>query len=107
MVPSLHQRLLDASDEEVLAVAAMVHLLTLPINKAAGLSTVQIQKGANSARSDDTKSLKSAVIDWIAPPDGTPLNPPIARNIKMGRGFDHPRTGFLLCPAELDWRDEE
>jgi hypothetical protein len=67
----------------------------------------QIQKGANSARSDDTKSLKSAVIDWIAPSDGTPLNPPIARNIKMGRGFDHPRTGFLLCPAELDWTDEE
>ncbi|KAH6897814.1 hypothetical protein BKA70DRAFT_1116106 [Coprinopsis sp. MPI-PUGE-AT-0042] len=89
MVPSLHQRLLDASEEEVIAIAAM------------------IQKGANSARSDDTKTLKSAVIDWIVPSDGTPLNPPIARNIKMDRGFLHPRTGFLLCPAEMDWEDEE
>ncbi|KAH6916530.1 hypothetical protein BKA70DRAFT_1419434 [Coprinopsis sp. MPI-PUGE-AT-0042] len=82
MIPSLHQRLMDASEEE-------------------------IQKGANSARSDDTKTLKSAVVDWIVPSDGTPLNPPITRNVKMDRGFCHPRTGFLLCPAELDWADEE
>ncbi|KAH6874091.1 hypothetical protein BKA70DRAFT_1378942 [Coprinopsis sp. MPI-PUGE-AT-0042] len=89
MIPSLHQRLLDASEEEVIAIAAM------------------IQKGANSARSDDTKTLKSAVVDWIVLSDGTPLNPPIARNVKMDRGFTHPRTGFLLCPAELNWQDEE
>ncbi|KAH6887773.1 hypothetical protein BKA70DRAFT_1122102, partial [Coprinopsis sp. MPI-PUGE-AT-0042] len=89
MIPSLNQRLLDASEEEVIAIAAM------------------IQKGANSARSDDTKTLKSAVVDWIVPSDGTPLSPPIARNIKMDRGFIHPRTGFLLCPAELNWEDEE
>ncbi|KAH6876507.1 hypothetical protein BKA70DRAFT_1370095 [Coprinopsis sp. MPI-PUGE-AT-0042] len=89
VTPSLHQRLMDASEEEVIAIAAM------------------IQKGANSARSDDTKSLKSAVIDWIGPSDGTPLNPPIARNVKLDRGFSHPRTGFLLCPAELDWADVE
>ncbi|KAH6907544.1 hypothetical protein BKA70DRAFT_1427919 [Coprinopsis sp. MPI-PUGE-AT-0042] len=43
MIPSLHQHLLDASEEEVIVIAAM------------------IQKGANSARSDDTKTLKSAV----------------------------------------------
>ncbi|KAI0310130.1 hypothetical protein OF83DRAFT_1045951, partial [Amylostereum chailletii] len=38
---------------------------------------------------------------------GEPLNPPIARHIKSTRGFNHPRTGFLLCPAGLNWEDEE
>ncbi|KAH6883712.1 hypothetical protein BKA70DRAFT_1446712 [Coprinopsis sp. MPI-PUGE-AT-0042] len=89
MVPSLHERLVDASEEEVMAMSAM------------------IQKGANSARSDDTKTLKSAIVDWILPPGGQPLNPPIARNVKMDRGFLHPRTGFLLCPVDLNWQDEE
>jgi hypothetical protein len=69
--------------------------------------SLQIQKGANSARSDDTKSLKGAIIDWIAPPSGEPLKPPLSRNVKMDRGFMHPRTGFLLCPAELNWADQE
>ncbi|KAH6893897.1 hypothetical protein BKA70DRAFT_1118179 [Coprinopsis sp. MPI-PUGE-AT-0042] len=89
MVPSLHERLVEASEEEVMAVSAMV------------------RSGANSARSDDTKTLKSAIVDWITPPDGQPLNPPIARNVKMDRGFLHPRTGFLLCPVDLNWQDEE
>ncbi|KAH6910439.1 hypothetical protein BKA70DRAFT_1424106 [Coprinopsis sp. MPI-PUGE-AT-0042] len=77
------------------------------IPRSTNVSWMPIQKGANSARSDDTKTLKSAVVDWIVPSDGTPLNPPITRNVKMDRGFCHPRTGFLLCPAELDWADEE
>ncbi|KAH6908042.1 hypothetical protein BKA70DRAFT_1104179 [Coprinopsis sp. MPI-PUGE-AT-0042] len=89
MVPSLHERLVEASEEEIMAVSAMV------------------RSGANSARSDDTKTLKSAIVDWIVLPDGQPLNPPIARNVKMDRGFLHPRTGFLLCPVDLNWQDEE
>jgi hypothetical protein len=66
----------------------------------------QIHKGASSARSDDTKSLKSAVLDWITP-RGQPLNPPLARNVKNERGFHHERTGALLCPADLDWSNNE
>jgi hypothetical protein len=66
----------------------------------------QIQKGIASARSDDTKSLKGVVLDWITPRD-TPLHPPLSRNIKMTRGFHHPVTGALLCPAGLDWNDAE
>jgi hypothetical protein len=27
--------------------------------------------------------------------------------MKAKRGFEHDRTGFLLCTAELDWSDEE
>ncbi|TEB12107.1 hypothetical protein FA13DRAFT_1721977, partial [Coprinellus micaceus] len=61
-----------------------------------------LQKGASSGRSDDTKSLKGVVLDWIGP-----LDPPLARNVKQSRGFHHDRTGFLLCPPELDWSDSD
>ena len=66
----------------------------------------QIQKGVSSARSDDTKSLKGVVIDWITP-KGQSLNPPLARNIKTDRGFNHNVTGYLLCPVGVDWEDME
>jgi len=57
-------------------------------------------------RSDDTKSLKDMVVDWITPRD-TPLMPPLSHNVKMNRGFHHPVTNALLCSAGLDWRDAE
>ncbi|KAJ3502535.1 hypothetical protein NMY22_g18550 [Coprinellus aureogranulatus] len=64
-----------------------------------------ISKGAAGARADDTKSLKSVVIDWITPEGGV-LHPPLSRNVKTDRGFYHNRTGELLCPATLDWADD-
>lgn len=67
---------------------------------------LKITKGISSARSDDTKSLKSAVVDWITPPNQI-LAPPIQRNVKTDRGFHHVRTGELLCPVNLDWNDEK
>jgi hypothetical protein len=67
---------------------------------------MQIQKGVSSARSDDTKSLKGAILDWITP-RGQSLNPPLARNVKTDRGFHHEATGALLCPAGVDWSDIE
>ena len=66
----------------------------------------QIQKGASSARADDMKSLKGAILDWITP-RGQALNLSLARNIKSDRGFNHERTGALLCPASLNWSDIE
>jgi hypothetical protein len=66
----------------------------------------QITKGISSARSDDTKSIKTAVVDWITPTKRV-LSPPIQRNVKDNRGFHHPRTGELLCPVNLDWSDEK
>ena len=50
--------------------------------------------------------MKSAIIDWITP-KGQTLNPHIPRNVKSGRGFNHKRTGALLCPAGLDWANAE
>ncbi|KAG1718646.1 hypothetical protein EDD22DRAFT_963735 [Suillus occidentalis] len=61
-------------------------------------------KGASGARGDDTKTLKSAVLEWLVP-RGQVVIPPLSRNIKSDRGFNHEITGALLCPAGLDWSD--
>ena len=66
----------------------------------------KIQKGISSARSDDMKSLKAVVVDWITPRD-KPLNPPLSWSTKTTRGFCHPATSALLCPAGLDWQNQE
>ncbi|KAG2741807.1 hypothetical protein P692DRAFT_20751236, partial [Suillus brevipes Sb2] len=84
----LGERLMQGGNDEVDAVA---ELLT---------------KGASGARGDDTKSLKGSVLDWITP-KGQNLIPPLARNVKVDRGFHHERTGALLCPAGLDWSNSE
>ncbi|TEB39957.1 hypothetical protein FA13DRAFT_1618760 [Coprinellus micaceus] len=86
--PGLEERLNTGSEQDVHYVADM------------------IMKGISTARSDDTKSLKSAVVDWITPPKEI-LYPPIQRNVKADRGFHHSRTGELLCPVNLDWNDEK
>jgi hypothetical protein len=67
---------------------------------------MQVKKGASSARSDDTKSLKSAILDWITP-RGQALIPALSRNVKIDRGYNHERTGALLCPAGMDWSNTE
>lgn len=67
---------------------------------------LQIQKGSASARSDDTKSLKGSILDWIGT-RGVPMVPPLARNVKTDRGFHHEITGALLCPAGVDWHNHE
>lgn len=100
---------MQATDQQVLEIGELVSnysffLCYLPA--ANRYPVAQIQKGANSARSDDTKGLKGAVIEWITPM-GKSLNPPLSRNVKIDRGFHHERTGELLCPTELDWADPE
>jgi hypothetical protein len=70
------------------------------------LTASKLQKGASSARSDDTKGLKGSILEWIVPL-GQTLSPPLSRNVKTDRGFQHERTGALLCPTGLDWSDQE
>ncbi|KAG0702402.1 hypothetical protein DFH29DRAFT_982339 [Suillus ampliporus] len=65
-----------------------------------------MSKGALGARGDDTKTLKSAVLEWLVP-RGQAVIPPLSRNIKSDRGFNHEATGALLCPAGLDWSNAE
>lgn len=93
----LQERLMESEQADLLVIAEL------------------IQKGVSSARSDDTKSLKGAVLDWIFPRDGDmrnalPLDPPpqpLSRNVKTNRGFYHPITGELLCPAGLNYKDAD
>ncbi|KAG2130214.1 hypothetical protein DEU56DRAFT_914838 [Suillus clintonianus] len=84
--PGLLERLKDGSEEEILHVGEL------------------IGKGAAGARGDHTKTLKSAVLDWISP-RGEAIQPPLHRNSKIDRGFNHELTGSLLCPAGLDWNN--
>ncbi|KAG2138538.1 hypothetical protein DEU56DRAFT_912402 [Suillus clintonianus] len=86
--PGLLDRLKDGSEEEILHVGEL------------------IGKGAAGARGDDTKTLKSAVLDWISP-KGEAIQPHLHRNSKLDRGFNHELTGSLLCPAGLDWHDPQ
>lgn len=105
MVPHLEQRLMDGSNEQAMAIADLVG--TFHSSFGCVLSfLLQVQKGVSSARSDDTKSLKGAVLDWITP-RGIPLNPPLSRNVKTNRGFHHSATGALLCPAGANWDNPE
>ncbi|KAG1793765.1 hypothetical protein EV424DRAFT_1475609 [Suillus variegatus] len=65
-----------------------------------------LDKGAAGARGDNTKTLKSAVLDWISP-KGVAIQPPLHRNLKIDCGFNHELTRSLLCPAGLDWKDPD
>ena len=105
MIPGLEERIMGGSEEEVVFIADLVRTLTV-YSPASYLTESQIKKGAASARADDTKSLKGAILDWITP-RGQPLNPPLSRNVKIDRGFHHERTGALLCPAGMDWSNNE
>ncbi|KAF7972040.1 hypothetical protein HWV62_19169 [Athelia sp. TMB] len=63
-----------------------------------------IQKGIANSCGENTKGLKGVMIDWLTKP-GVPLIPPLYRNSKSERGYNHPITGRLLCPAGWDWED--
>ncbi|KAG2003612.1 hypothetical protein CC2G_004204 [Coprinopsis cinerea AmutBmut pab1-1] len=87
LVPGLSDRLEKATDNDMATIATL------------------LQRGANQARSDDTKGLKPVIIDWLAPPDA-PLHPSLSRTVKVDRGFNHDRTGELLCPPHINWSNE-
>lgn len=107
MIPGLEERLLNGSEEEILHIADLVHFnVWVHIPSLILKYTIQIQKGSSHARSDDTKSLKGTILDWITPRGGA-LNPSLAHNVKVDRGFHHDQTGALLCPTNLNWSDNE
>lgn len=104
-IPGLEEKLMNvASEDEIHGIASLVS--SPSIIEGNLLIFLQIQKGASSARSDDTKSLKSAILDWLVPLR-EPLFPPISCNVKIERGFSHDATGALLCPTGVDWSDHK
>ena len=104
-VLGLVERLMEGLDEEVDIVAELVSFWIIRLLKTNDEWT-KLSKGTSGARGDNTKSLKGAVLDWITP-RGQTLVPPLARNVKVDRGFNHEQTGALLCPAGLDWLNLE
>ncbi|KAG1893986.1 uncharacterized protein F5891DRAFT_962141, partial [Suillus fuscotomentosus] len=89
--PGLLERLRNGSEEEIL------HFI---------LTILRLVRERQAQRGDDTKSLKPAILDWISP-KGAAIQPPLHRNSKIDRGFNHELTGSLLCPAGLNWHDAE
>ncbi|KAG1874272.1 hypothetical protein C8R48DRAFT_567448, partial [Suillus tomentosus] len=94
--PGLIDRLTNSGEEDIIHVGELASFF---FSKFLG-------KGASGARGDDTKTLKSAVLEWLVP-RGQAVIPPLSRNIKSDRGFNHEVTGALLCPAGLDWSNAE
>lgn len=105
-VAGLEECLMQGEDEEVDVVAELASTISFSYVFKVNCVSHQLTKGASGARGDDTKSLKGSVLDWITP-KGQNLVPPLARNVKIDRGFHHERTGALLCPAGLDWSHSE
>ncbi|KJA12562.1 hypothetical protein HYPSUDRAFT_121825, partial [Hypholoma sublateritium FD-334 SS-4] len=63
-----------------------------------------LQRGADSARSDDLNRIRACIADWL---NAAPVRPQILLdpNSRKNRGIQHDVTGRLLCPAEFDWSD--
>ncbi|KAG6919106.1 hypothetical protein DXG01_009362 [Tephrocybe rancida] len=62
----------------------------------------KLKEGFESARSEDSKTIKKAIPTWLVP-DGSPIPSDLAE--KMTRGFRNDVTGALLCPVCKDWSD--
>ncbi|KAI0359727.1 hypothetical protein OH77DRAFT_1509078 [Trametes cingulata] len=70
-----------------------------------GIVQRQLLSGGNAARSDDTRSVKIAIIEWLSDSlkhAKVVLHP----TDKTQRGFNNPVTGRLLCPIVLDYADD-
>ncbi|KAG2740047.1 hypothetical protein P692DRAFT_20881304 [Suillus brevipes Sb2] len=63
----------------------------------------KLKRGADSARGDDTGTLKELVASWV----NIEFNPTtlIRPDDKHHRGFANDASGKLLCPAEWRWED--
>ena len=72
--PGLLDRLTNGEEEDVIHVgelASFQYCITIIV------TLLQIGKGASGARGDDTKTLKSAVLEWLVP-RGQALIPPLS-----------------------------
>jgi hypothetical protein len=67
------------------------------------LIVLQLKKGADAARGDDTSTLKDLVATWVNQ-DFSPSRL-IRSDDKHSRGFVNDICGKLLCPSEMDWDD--
>ncbi|KAI0703344.1 hypothetical protein C8T65DRAFT_654912 [Cerioporus squamosus] len=62
--------------------------------------------GSNAERSDNTRTVKINIIEWMANKLKV-AGVSLSSTTKDNRGFNNPVTGAELCPAELDYNDEQ
>ena len=67
--------------------------------------TLQLQKGANDARSDNVRRVKEEVASWINQTHSSTA--PLSMKQRDDCGLQNDVTGHLLCPIEFSWDDDE
>ncbi|KAJ6449116.1 hypothetical protein C8R45DRAFT_763789, partial [Mycena sanguinolenta] len=58
-----------------------------------------INGGLNGSRGEDANTLKKNIILYLTADTSVALDPPLHPSAKVTRGFSHPVTARLLCPA--------
>lgn len=105
LIPNFQERV-DKSDPEDLVefyqqVNHDIHVISISESDRG-----QLQIGANNALSDDVRSIKQAVGNWLNTQMKPVPSPTLDKDCRGQRGLQHDSTGFLLCPIEFDWEDE-
>lgn len=67
---------------------------------------LQLQRGANDARSDNVNKLKPAIAHWVnALLTTSTSHLAVNHEDRSARGLQHDKCGELLSPIEHDWSD--
>ncbi|KAF9470595.1 hypothetical protein BDN70DRAFT_982771 [Pholiota conissans] len=111
--PLTEEALTKKQESESRFASFKVLLQTVPsLRKSLGDPTVdidaylmQLQKGANDARSDDVRRIKEEVALCLNREHAP--NPPLNTKCRSDRGRQNDITAKLLCPIEYDWSNEE
>ncbi|KAJ6482666.1 hypothetical protein C8R45DRAFT_932270 [Mycena sanguinolenta] len=77
-----------------------------PIMGTALSDFLVINGGQNGSRGEDANTLKKNIILYLTADASVPLDPPIQPSAKLTRGFNHPVTARLLCPAKYPPNEE-
>jgi len=67
---------------------------------------LQLQEGANAARSADTSRIKFSVAEWLNAQTVNRPDPLLTLNSRKEQGIQNDTTGWLLCSISLDWDDQ-
>ena len=103
LIPNFEKKIDDGTPEELSMFYIEVSYVALYFLVAL-LNVEQLQRGADSARSDDLNWIRTCVADWLNAVQPRPeilLDPSCRKN----RGIQHDVTGKLLCPAGFDWNN--